>query len=106
MHRVVAVGEQDFVQAFRAAGVEAFAVTSADEAAAELTRLGLDPAVALVLTSERTAAAAAATVASMRERGKAVILVLPSHGGAKGLTMAEIKRQMEKALGVDLLSKV
>jgi vacuolar-type H+-ATPase subunit F/Vma7 len=107
MHRVVAVGEKDFVQAFRAGGVEAFAVTTADEAASQLARLCLDPAVALVLTSDWTATAAAVTVASLRERGKAVILVLPSHTVSRPCsTMAEIKRQIERALGVDLLSKI
>jgi V/A-type H+-transporting ATPase subunit F len=106
MHRVVAVGEIDFVRAFRAGGVEAFAVANADEAASQLTHVCLDPTVALVLTSERTAAEAADAVASLRERSKAVLLVLPSHTGAQGDSMAEIKKQMEKALGVDLLSKI
>jgi len=105
MARIVALGPAEDALPYLAMGAELREARSAAELAAALGELSRDASVAMVLVTEAEAGEAAAAVADFRSRSGAALLVLPSAAGSRGTALAEMKRFLEHAIGVDLIGK-
>lgn len=103
--KIVAIGPREEIRGLRSVGIDLMPAENASELAAILRERALDVAVRLILVSETVADEAEATIAELRERGDAVIMVVPSHRGPKDLTLKWMKRAMERSIGVDMISK-
>ncbi|HHT9125851.1 MAG TPA: V-type ATP synthase subunit F [Candidatus Brocadiia bacterium] len=99
------MGERDLIIGFKAVGVELVSVKSPSEVGAVLKKLSQDASVGLILITETVAEGCLDVISSFREESAAVILIVPSHLPTKHISMLEIKRNIEKAVGVDMLSK-
>lgn len=106
MSKIVAVGERDLIIGFKAVGVELSPVKSPSEVNAVLKKLSQDTSVGLILITETIAEGCLDVISSFRNESSVVILIAPSHLPTKHISMIEMKRNIEKAVGVDMLSKV
>ncbi|MGR3309610.1 MAG: V-type ATP synthase subunit F [Candidatus Brocadiales bacterium] len=105
MFKVVAVGEKDLIIGFKAVGVELVPVKSPSEVDVVLEKLSQDTSVGLILITETIAEECLDVISSFRDESPVVILIVPSHLPTKHISMLEMKRDIEKAVGVDMLSK-
>ncbi len=106
MYRIVAVGEKDLILAFRGAGADLEKVTSEAELEEVLTKLSKDSSVALVLVTESIAAEGMEVIRNFRIRTSIPLLVVPSHEGSQHLSILEVKRYIERAVGVDMIKDI
>lgn len=99
--KIAVVGDKDSVLAFKAIGVEVFSVNGFFEARETVRKLARDYAV-IFLTEE-----IAKELENITDRYKAraypVIISIPSAAGSTGYGMEGIKRDVEKAIGADIL---
>ncbi len=105
MSKVVAVGEKDLIIGFKAVGVEIVPVKSPSEVGVVLKKLSQDASIGLILITETIAEGCLDVISSFREGSPAVILIVPSHLPTKHISMLEMKHNIEKAVGIDMLTK-
>ena len=106
MSEIVAIGEKDQIIGFRGVGVRIAPVRNNEEFAEALTQASRDAEVEIILTPESFAEGEnAALIRNARKETRKVIIVIPDHHGAKGLGLMEMKEDVERALGVDMISK-
>jgi V/A-type H+-transporting ATPase subunit F len=101
--KAVAVGEKHLVLGFKGVGMDVVAVAEPEKLHAALLRLAHDPEVGLVLVTESMASQAPESLKTFRDATAAILLVIPSHEGSKGFSYEEIRRSVERSLGVDIL---
>lgn len=106
MSKIVAIGERDLIIGFKAVGVELEPVKTPSEVEAVLAKLSQDPSTGLILISETIAEGCLDVISDFRNKSPVVVLIIPSHLPTKHISMLELKREIEKAVGVDMLSKV
>ncbi len=104
-YKIVAVGEKELLIGFRGVGVALIPVQSAADVEPILRRLSLDPEVALILMTESLAQARLEAISRFREKSLIVLLVIPSHQGSSHIGMAEMRRSIERAVGMNLLGE-
>jgi vacuolar-type H+-ATPase subunit F/Vma7 len=105
MGRMVAVGTDRLTQALSAAGFVPEVCAAPAEMSASLVRLSRDPEVALVAVGESQAAEAIDAVRRFREESSAMLLILPDTPTPQRLGYELVRRALEAAAGVDLLSR-
>ena len=105
MARIVALGPAEEVLPYLAMGAEVREERAAADLARALNELARDKSVAAVLLPEAWAEHAAEAIADFRSRSAAALLVLPDASGSRGLALGEMKKFLERAIGVDLIGK-
>jgi V/A-type H+-transporting ATPase subunit F len=105
MARIVALGPAEEVMPYLSMGAEVREAREAAALARALAEMARDRAVAAVLLPESCSALVAGAVADFRARSAAALLVLPDASGSRGLALGEMKRFLERAVGVDLIGK-
>ncbi|KPK60280.1 MAG: hypothetical protein AMK73_08235 [Planctomycetes bacterium SM23_32] len=94
------LADQDTVQGFRYAGIRGMAVSSPEQAAAELDRLGREQAEVIVITTEQTADTVREKVSAIRF-GEALPLIveIPGPEGASE-TAPSLLGMIREAVGI------
>ena len=105
MPKGVALGQQHHILGFKGVGFEIVAVENSAELEHQLVILARDPEVALVLLTEDMAVEAPEALDNFRLRSSAVLTVIPTHEGSRHVSFQEIRRSVERSLGVDILGK-
>ncbi|HUS57966.1 MAG TPA: V-type ATP synthase subunit F [Planctomycetota bacterium] len=106
MSDIVAIGEKDQIIGFRGVGVRIAPVKTNDDFVAALADATRRESVSIVLLTESYAGDEnAKLIAETRRATGKVIVVIPDHHGSKGLAFSKMRADVERALGVDLLSK-
>jgi V/A-type H+/Na+-transporting ATPase subunit F len=105
MPKGVALGQRHHILGFKGVGFEIVAVDDSAGLERELVLLARDPEVALVLLTEDMAVEAPEAVENFRSKSRAVLTVIPTHEGSRHMSFQEIRRSVEKSLGVDILGK-
>ncbi|MHC4916451.1 MAG: V-type ATP synthase subunit F [Planctomycetota bacterium] len=105
MARMIALGPVGEALPYAALGAEIRETSGPAEMAEALGELARDHSVALVLVAEDHAEQVAEELAEFRERSPAALLVLPGSTGSRGLALAQMKKFLEHAIGVDLITK-
>ncbi|MFY9188717.1 MAG: V-type ATP synthase subunit F [bacterium] len=103
MPKIAVIGDHDSILGFKAVGVTAFPVTEPEQTKAVLKSLVGDETYQVVFITEQAAAAAKETVDDLRKRMTPILVPIPSSQGSLGLGMEQIRRNVEKAVGADIL---
>ena len=105
MARAVALGEKHLVMGFTAAGIDVIPVMDEHDFTRQLAIAARDPGVAIVFATEQMAALTPEAVQHFRQTSKTALLIVPSYEGATRAGFSEVRKIVERSLGVDLLGK-
>jgi V/A-type H+-transporting ATPase subunit F len=105
MSKAVAVGEKHLILGFKGVGFEIVPIDDSTKLMHELNTLSRDPEIGLVLITESMAKDAPGAIEEFRGRSSAVLTIIPTHEGSNHLSFQEVRRSVERSLGIDLLGK-
>ncbi|HUW61469.1 MAG TPA: V-type ATP synthase subunit F [Candidatus Bathyarchaeia archaeon] len=106
MSRAIAVGEKTFILGFKGVGFEIEPAENAEAVGTVLGALSRERDIGLVLLTETMAAENAEAVANFRQMNPAAILtVIPTHKGSARASFEEMRKAVERSIGVDMLGK-
>ncbi len=97
------IGDSESVTAFMAIGAAVFKVTDEYQAADTLRRISKTDEYAVILVTENYAAKMEQLMQKLKEQPYPAVLAIPSSSGSNGFGMAGLKKDVEKAVGVDIL---
>jgi len=101
--KIAAVGDKDSILAFKAIGIEVFIVNAlkeADEVVKNLTK----EQYAVIFITEEVASIIPNTLQKLKTRTYPAVIAIPSVSGlAKGYARESFRRDVEKAIGTDIL---
>jgi V/A-type H+-transporting ATPase subunit F len=101
--RVAVLGDKDSVLAFSAVGLEVFGASTA-EAAKDILRSLTKGGYAVIFITEDIASELSATLEMLKERTFPAIIPIPSSNQkGKGYGIKSIRKDVEKAIGADIL---
>lgn len=100
--KIAVIGDKDSVLAFKAVGAETFTAANTFEANDLLRKLSKED-YAVVFITEDIAVTVADTLAKLKTRAYPAVIPIPSQGGSNGFGMRGIKKDVEKAIGADIL---
>ncbi len=98
---IAVCGDKDSVLAFKAIGLDVFSVE--DEIQARDTIHALARKYTVIFVTEKVATQANALINRYKSRPYPVIVPIPSAEGNRGVGLAGIKANVEKAIGADIL---
>lgn len=99
--KMAIIGDGDSVLAFSAVGIDAYPVSSNEEASETLKKLAKK--YGIIFITDVIAKQIDDTVKRYQTSAYPIVLSVPSKSGSNGYGMENIKKAMEKALGVDIL---
>jgi V/A-type H+-transporting ATPase subunit F len=105
MFKAVAVGEKNLILGFKGVGLEIVPIDDNTKLMHELNILARDPEIGLVLVTESMAKDAPQAIEEFRGRSSAILTIIPSHEGSRHLSFLEMRKSVERSLGVDILGK-
>lgn len=100
---VAIIGDSDSVLGFRALGVAAFPVTAREEAYDTLKTLARSYKV--IFVTEQWAETLSELLERYKTRAYPIVIPVPSATGSNGIGMEGIKKDVEKAIGSDIIFK-
>ena len=103
MPKIAVIGDRDSILGFKAVGVTAFPVSGEQEAKAALKSVAGDDTYGVVFITEQAAAAVEETVLEFMKKETPILVPIPSSQGSVGIGMDQIRRNVEKAVGADIL---
>ncbi len=101
MNRMGVLGDADSVLGFKAAGLDVFPVTDPETASRTLHRLAKEYAVIFVI--EQTALGMEEAIARYKSQAFPAIIPIPGSKGPTGMGLKNVKHNVEKAIGADIL---
>ncbi len=101
-NRIGIVGDADSILAFKAIGVETFGVSSAEEAKDHIKEMSRKDFKVIFIT-ENYAEELEDFLKKYRSNPTPAIIPVPSSKGSTGYGMEGVRRDMEKAIGADIL---
>ncbi|MDL2217332.1 V-type ATP synthase subunit F [Christensenellaceae bacterium OttesenSCG-928-M15] len=102
MAKIGVVGDRDSILLFKAVGLDVFFETDPDPASKTIYRLAREGYQVLFLTEELYEQCGEA-IQSFKSEAFPAIIPIPSNQGTKGIGMSELKANVEKAIGADIL---
>ncbi len=101
--KMAVVGDRDSVLAFRAVGAETYPAADGAEAKARIIELMRRGDTAVIFVTEDVAVQIADTLEKLKKETYPVIIPIPTAAGGNGFGLAGIRRDVEKAIGSDIL---
>ncbi len=101
MPKVAVLGDRGSVLAFRALGVDVFTPAEPREVRNTVERLARED-YAVIFMTEELAERAPETVDHYKSAAVPAIIMIPNSQGSRGIGMAEIAKNVEKAVGMDI----
>lgn len=102
MADIAMIGDRDCVLLAKAAGVDSYGVDAPQQAQRLITKLAKDETKVILITEDIYS-----ECRDVIEKYKTVpfpaIIPIPDSDGTKGVAMGEIKANVEKAIGMDIL---
>lgn len=102
MQQVAAIGSKDAVLAFKALGITAVPVGTIDEARAAIHRLASEK-YAVIFITEDAAEGVQEAISRYNTQALPAIIPIPGAAGVTGLGMRNVRANVEKAVGADIL---
>ncbi len=99
--KIAVIGDKDSVLAFKAVGADTFGSQSMFETNDLLRRLKDEYAV--IFITEDLAAQVAETINKFKTRAYPAVIPIPGSAGTNGFGIKGIRRDVEKAIGADIL---
>ena len=100
--QIAAIGDADSVLSFSALGILAVPVSDAEEAERQIFHLAKE-GTAVIFITEQIAQQIEHVLSRYAAQPYPAIIPIPSNRGGVGLGMQQLKRNVEKALGADIL---
>jgi V/A-type H+-transporting ATPase subunit F len=97
------IGDRDSILLFKAVGIEVYPVTDGEQANKTLHRLARH-GYAVVYVTEALYPACGETIREFQGEAYPAIIPIPDASGTQGIGMRSIKENVEKAVGLDILS--
>ncbi len=101
--KIAVIGDSESVTAFLAIGASVHSVTDEYQAADVLRKLAKTDEYAVILVTENYAAKMEALMQKLKEQPYPAVLSIPGATGSNGFGLAGLKKDVEKAVGVDIL---
>ena len=101
-NKIAIIGDRDSILAFSAVGVAVYPVKNEFDTADTLRRLAREYSV--ILITEDLAKQVPDLIARYKTRPYPIVLPIPRANGTDGFGMAGISKNVEKAIGSDILS--
>jgi len=101
-YKIAVIGDKDSILGFRTIGVDTFSVTSSDAALVTLKELVAED-YGVIFITEELAGDLEDVIAELNKRFLPAVVLIPNSKGTLGLGMAQIKKNVEKAIGADIL---
>ncbi len=105
MSKAVAVGEKHLILGFKGVGFEIVPIDDSEKLMQELNTLSRAPELGLVLITESMAKNAPKAIEEFRARSSAVLTIIPTHEGSEHVSFKEMRKSVERSLGIDLLGR-
>ena len=102
VNKIAVIGDKDSVLAFQSVGVEVFDATTPQDAQNLIKQLS-DKQYAVLFLAENLAEKIPDTLAKAKQRTFPVIVPIPTNTQSSGFGMQGIKKDVEKAIGVDII---
>ncbi len=97
------IGDSESVTAFMAIGAVVFKVSDEYQAADTLRKLAKTDEYAVILVTENYAAKMEQLMQKLKAQPYPAVLAIPGANASNGFGMAGVRRDVEKAVGVDIL---
>ncbi|WP_054875393.1 V-type ATP synthase subunit F [Oxobacter pfennigii] len=104
MYKIGVVGERDSIIAFLALGLDVKAVENKDDAEKTVDTMARK-GYGLIFITETVAKDISETIERYKKQMLPAIILIPGTQGSLGIGLASVKDNVEKAVGVDILSK-
>jgi V/A-type H+-transporting ATPase subunit F len=104
MYKIGVVGERDAVIAFLSLGITVKAVENNEEAMAAVDSMAKD-GYGVIFVTETTAKGIEETIERYKNQMLPAVILIPGSQGSLGIGLSKIRQNVEKAVGVDILSK-
>ncbi|MBQ4049120.1 MAG: V-type ATP synthase subunit F [Clostridia bacterium] len=101
--KIAVIGDRDCVLAFMSAGVETYGASNGEEANVILRKMTKDGDYAVIFITEDIAVQIPETLSVLKKQTYPAVIPIPSSQGSNGFGMAGIKKDVEKAVGADVL---
>lgn len=101
--KMAVIGNYDSALAFRSVGAEVFPADNGIEAGRHLKSLKADGSYAVVFVTERLAAEMTEILNECKADAYPVVIPIPDGGTSNGFSIAGLKKDVEKAVGIDIL---
>lgn len=101
--KIAVIGDKDLVLAFKAIGMDVFSANSAGEAYEQIKLLARNYSV--IFITEDLAEQISDVIEKYRTEAYPAIIPIPSSEGSTGFGMSGIKKDVERAVGTDILFK-
>ena len=103
MNKIGVVGDSDSIIGFKALGIDVYPATG-DEVSATIFQLATG-GYAIIFVTEQAAEAAAEMIDRYKTSPYPAIIPIPGNRGTTGVGMKNIRANVEKAIGADILVK-
>ena len=101
--KIAVIGDSESATAFLAIGASVYKADDEYKAADILRELSKTDEFAVILVTENYAAKMEALMQKLKEKTYPVVLSIPGSTGSNGFGLAGVKKDVEKAVGVDIL---
>ncbi len=101
-YKIAVIGDKDSILGFKTIGVETFPVTSSEAALNSLKKLVSDN-YGVIFITEELARDLEDVLSELNKRYLPAIVLIPNSKGTLGIGIKQIKRNVEKAIGADIL---
>lgn len=101
--KIAVIGDGESVTAFLAIGAAVYKVTDEYQAADVLRTLAKADEYAVILVTENYAAQMEPLMDKLKQQTYPAVLAIPNANGSNGFGMQGLKRDVEKAVGVDII---
>lgn len=100
--KMAVIGDKDSILAFKAVGVDVYSASNVFEANNILRKLAKEN-YGVIFITEDIAALIPDTLNKLKDRPMPAVIPIPSSQGSTGFGLNGIKKDVERAIGVDIL---
>jgi len=101
-YKIAVIGDKDSILGFKTIGVETFPVTSGEAALNSLKKL-VSEDYGVIFITEELAREIEDVIAELNKRYLPAVVLIPNSKGTLGIGIEQIKKNVEKAIGADIL---
>lgn len=102
MYKIAVIGDKDSVLSFKAIGVDVYVAYEKDKARAIVDKLSKDD-YGVIFITEELAAKIPNTISRYDDKLVPAIILIPSNKGSLGIGMEKLNKNVEKAVGANIL---
>jgi V/A-type H+-transporting ATPase subunit F len=101
-YKIAVIGDKDSILGFKTIGVDTFPATESEDALKTLKKLVSDE-YGVIFITEELASELHSVLDELNKRFLPAVVLIPNSKGTLGIGMDQIKQNVEKAIGADIL---